>query len=158
MLCENCGKRPASYHFTSNINGKVTEKHLCMQCAAAEKYGAAENAFNDLLGGFFFGGRPASGRGVCPECGMTVGELSRTGKVGCAACYRAFADELAPMLRRLYGGAHHTGKIPATAAEDVRRKARLADAKKELSAAIEAQEFEQAARLRDEIRALEAEQ
>lgn len=156
MLCEKCGKAAATCHYTTNVNGKVTEKHLCAQCAKAEQFSTAQDAFADLLGNFFYGSSLPRVRSVCPLCGTSFGEIARSGKVGCAECYKTFASELAPTLRRLYGDARHTGKIPSTAAADVRRKHRLADAKAELAAAIDAQEFEKAAALRDEIRELES--
>ncbi len=158
MLCEKCGKRTANYHYTSNINGKVTEKHLCAQCAAAEKGAQAVGSFADLLGNFFFGNALAQPERVtvCPDCGMTLAEVSRTGLMGCPGCYKAFSASLAPMLRRMHGDASHIGRIPANAAEEVRVRRRLAEAKEELSAAVAAEEYEKAAALRDEIRALQA--
>ena len=153
MLCENCGKNTATYHFTQNINGHETAHHLCAQCAAK----AGSSDLSDLFGSFFFGAPSLRRAAVCESCGMTYAELSRSGKVGCAACYTAFAGELRPTLQRLYGNARHTGKVPADASQDLRRRRRLSEAKRELSEAIAAQEFERAAALRDKIRALDAE-
>ncbi len=155
MLCQNCGKHTATYHFTQNINGETTETHLCAHCAAQK---APDTGVSDLFDSLFFGTSLPRRAAVCESCGMTLSELSRTGKAGCAACYKTFAAELRPTLRRLYGTAVHTGKAPADASEDLRRKRRLSEAKRELSAAIDAQEFERAAALRDEIRSLSADE
>lgn len=155
MLCQNCGKHTATYHFTQNINGETTEAHLCAHCAAQK---APSTGVSDLFDSLLFGTKAPRRTAVCEACGMTLSELSRSGKSGCAACYSAFAAELRPTLRRLYGTAVHTGKAPADASEDLRRKRRLSEAKRELAAAIDAQEFERAAALRDEIRSLSADE
>lgn len=153
MLCQKCGKRYATHHLTKTVNGITAESHLCSVCAAAE----SGDGLADLFGSLFFGMPAQSRTGTCPLCGMTAAELARTGKPGCAKCYETFSAQLRPVLSRLYGTATHTGKVPAGASEAVRRSRRLAQAKKELEAAIAGEEFERAAALRDEIRSLSAE-
>ena len=174
MLCEKCGKNEATYHLKQNINGKVMEKHLCAECAAEEpefKDFGMEN-FQDFFGGFgapfgslgSFGllghmlgaGAPARRRArTCPVCGATEEEISSSGMLGCAKCYDTFGDLLSPYLRRLHGSAEHTGKVPSGANEELSRNRRLEKLRADLQKAVEAQEFERAAELRDEIRAIE---
>lgn len=90
---------------------------------------------------------------VCPTCGISEEEVARSGRVGCADCYREFAALLAPYIRRIHGPAAHAGRVPAqVAASPARRRAAL---EREMKDAIAAQNFERAAEIRDELKALE---
>ncbi len=162
MLCQNCGKHEAEYHYKSNVNGTVTEQHLCSECAKKLGYsvpffGHTDNFLGSLLSDFFGGSaiKTAAPGAVCPLCGSTAGDISRTGKVGCAQCYDTFSDMLLPYIRRIHGNTEHTGKIPSDAGAEIKTKRELVQLKEELKKAVEAQEFEKAAQLRDRIKELE---
>ena len=97
----------------------------------------------------------------CDGCGMTYGEIAKRGKVGCAKCYETFKDKLRPSLESIHGRTAHVGKAPkffeepsavspAEKAEDP-----VAKLKEELQQAIETQEFERAAQIRDELKKTE---
>lgn len=168
MLCQNCGKNPATTHIKTIVNGKLTEYDLCSECAREMGYNnffkEMDFGFGNLLGGFI--GAPAvKGKTVrCPKCGASFEEITESGKIGCMECYRVFHDRLLPTIHRIHGTAKHKGKIPGTAALRIVEPAGkiavvetspLDEKRAELKAAIEKQDFERAAVLRDEIREME---
>lgn len=166
MLCQHCGKNEATTHVKRNINGEVTEYMLCHDCAAEMGY---SNLFPDfhsdwtsLLGSFFGNALPArTGAVRCRTCGSTMNDIARSGMVGCADCYDSFYSELLPTIRSVHGNTRHCGKRPDRL-EDTERKPDipaenpLDRLKAELKKAIEEQNFERAAELRDEIKDKEA--
>lgn len=167
MLCQKCKKNNATYHFKQVINGKTTESHLCSECAAGENEFAGEFAdmwtmpfessfgAGSLIGQLLGGSRPRREARSCKFCGATENEVAQSGRAGCAECYEVFSDMLMPYIRRIHGNTEHTGKVPAGASAELAARRRAEQLKTELQRAIEAQEFERAAKLRDEIRALE---
>lgn len=163
MKCEKCGKNEATVYIKNVINGKQSEMNLCGECA--QSMGVMENidpfsAMHDIWSGFFpelginEGARPVGGT-KCPVCGMPASEIARTGYMGCSECYNSFKNIIAPVVRRIHGDAKHTGRIPGSAGVEFARRRRLQDLKNELQKAINGEEFERAASLRDEIRGLE---
>lgn len=104
---------------------------------------------------FFAQSIPISPEPPCPGCGVSLTVVARTGRVGCAHCYEHFTRALSPYIRRIHGPTVHTGAIPGSAGPELRKKRRAAELKTELQRAIEAQDFERCAVLRDEIRELE---
>ena len=92
----------------------------------------------------------------CPTCGMTESELRRTGRVGCPDCYSTFADILNPYVQKVHGATRHVGTAPA--APEQPKTDPVADLKAQLKAAVESEDYERAASLRDEIRRMEGEQ
>lgn len=174
MLCQKCKKNNATIHYRENINGKVTEYSLCADCAAElERDGVIkfENPFSNfmrddifdfasVLPSFFTSLNHALGSGEskhCPVCGSTFSDIARTGHIGCPQCYETFADELAATVNQLHGTSKPQGRIPKRFGEKQNREAEINSLKEEQKKAIEAQEFEKAAELRDKIKALEAE-
>lgn len=157
MLCDKCGKKTATTHYTQIINGEKRESHLCEDCAAESGYGQFFGDFPNLFGSMLFGA-PAPRVGAqktCPHCGATFTDITDAGQLGCADCYETFTEELLPTLARMHGKTAHAGKIPKSAGGAIRLKGELAEAKARLQKAIEAQAFEKAAELRDHIRDLE---
>jgi len=165
MLCDNCKKRPASVHITEINNQKKTEKHLCEQCAhsGGEISYAASPSFSvqDLLKGMFKVAVTESvvpqGEVFCPNCGMAYSDFSRNGKMGCGVCYQAFGQRLEPLLRRIHGNNAHTGKIPKRAGVQLEVEQRLKRLRKQLEQHVSREEYELAAKVRDEVKALEKE-
>ena len=158
MICEKCGKHPATTHITRIVNGQRTEQHLCGSCA--KKQGL------DTLGGFDLSGmwntlfaepsvRAQADTVACPVCGSTLNDIVRGGRVGCPECYRTFYDRLLSSIQRVHGKAQHAGKMPGAAGERARLQRQLDELKRELHEKILAQEYEQCADLRDRIRELE---
>ena len=171
MLCQNCGKNEATTHVKRIVNGDTTETHLCAQCAQHLGYGDIFSGFglnlDDFFGGFLGDtvqklASPAEQK--CPKCGSTFSDIVKSGRLGCSDCYRTFYDRLLPSIQRIHGRIKHNGKqitAPVEAAEEPKEEKeenRLETLKAQLSEAVEKQEFEQAAVIRDEIKKLEAEQ
>lgn len=170
MLCQNCNKNEATTYYKENINGEVRELHLCPACASKLTGGMTpnlgsffQNPFGALLNDSFFGADPFFG-GVqqaigggrrCPTCGMTESELRRSGRAGCADCYTSFGDILLPYIKKLHGAVAHIGAAPAPAA-DAPKTDPIEGLRAKLQQAISSENYEEAARLRDEIKRLEA--
>jgi protein arginine kinase activator len=94
---------------------------------------------------------------VCSLCGSTSEDIARTGRVGCAVCYETFSKVLSPYITRIHGNTSHSGRIPVGAGGKIRLRRKLDALKADLRRAVEAEEFERAAVLRDEIKQLEVE-
>lgn len=163
MLCQNCGKNEATTHIKRVVNGDTTETHLCSGCAEHLGYGDMFSGFGFNLDGFFSGilgeNMPLLAETEkCPKCGSTFSDIVKSGKIGCADCYRKFYDKLLPSLQRIHGKIKHTGKqAMLTVNEDKTPKINpVAKLKEDLQKAIEEQNFEQAAVLRDRIKEMEA--
>jgi protein arginine kinase activator len=161
MMCEICGKNPATVHLTELIDDKTTELHLCEECAR-EKGAQIKTHFGlaDLLAGladFGMGLKDVeeSTQLKCPSCGLTYRTFRKVGRLGCGECYGAFRQYLAILLKRIHGSTIHVGKIPTGMVPDTSLKSELQGLKAKLHQAIDAEAFEEAARLRDRIRELE---
>lgn len=105
MLCDNCRKKFAVH----TVNSGESELHLCSDCFERLGY-AAGFVGEDIFEQFCPKGEEEKRR--CPACGTSLAEYSRTGLVGCAACYEAFREELSPVIARIHGRTQHTGKRP----------------------------------------------
>jgi protein arginine kinase activator len=159
MLCQHCGMKTATTHIRTSINGVQEEQMLCSQCAAKLGYNQLSSLFTGgLLGSLLksdLPGATAAGAIRCPKCGISFEEIARQGKVGCAHCYIGFREKLSPTVEKIHGKASHAGKIPPLAQNRKPKVSPLEQLKEQLAAAVEAQEFEQAAKLRDQIREME---
>ena len=161
MLCELCKQSQATVHLTEIINDQMTELHLCEACAN-QKGAQVESHFGlaDLLSGLADFSKTQEPEEVstkaCPACGMTYDDFRKVGRLGCAECYPTFKRSLGSLLKRIHGSPIHIGKTPARLMKPTKgAKADLLDFKRKLEQAIEDEEFEEAARLRDQIRRLE---
>lgn len=161
MVCDACKQQQATVHLTEIVNEQMTELHLCEACAN-QKGAQVESHFglSDLLAGLAEVGKTAeSEEGVvekaCPNCGMTYQDFRKVGRLGCATCYTTFKRNLANLLKRIHGAPHHVGKAPGRLVQAPEEKHELAELRHRLEQAIEMEEFEQAARLRDQIREME---
>lgn len=172
MMCDICGKKQASVHLTEIIDDQMTELHLCEECAR-EKGTQMEKHFDlsDLLAGLAdIPGAPDIEPQVeeklkCPNCGITYQDFRQIGQLGCGECYKVFKKSLLPLLKRIHGSTQYFGKMPMIVAasaktQTARQKAvtaaqQMQELKVKLQKAIQQEEFEEAARLRDKIRELE---
>ncbi|WP_457942453.1 UvrB/UvrC motif-containing protein [Caproiciproducens sp. LBM24188] len=162
MLCESCGVFPATTHVKTIINGELSEYCLCAQCAQKLGYGNLTTGLGlsvgSLLGGFFSHmERPEADVVRCKFCGSTFDDIARSGKVGCAECYHTFYNRLIPLIQQIHGNAKHRGKVPGGSQLSVNPQTQLSVMRSELRRAIDSENFEHAAELRDRIRALEGE-
>ncbi len=160
MLCERCGNKTATTHIKSTINGVTEQHHLCSQCA--REYSAHNTMTLDNLIGSFFGETLkaqslADNRKRCPGCGVCFDDIASSGKVGCDKCYEVFLDQLLPSLQRMHGRSRHAGKSPIGETKAPTAEDKIGELNKQLKKAIDEQNFEQAAILRDQIKEIESE-
>ncbi len=154
MLCGICKKNPATVHFKQVVNGVSQEMSICAECAKNSGISVtAPLGLTDMLLGMGANADPKAAeddKKACSACHMRLGDFRKTHRLGCPECYEAFGEELAPMIEAMHRGTRHVGKVPASA----RASARVAALQNALDKAVEEQRFEDAARLRDEIRGL----
>ncbi|MBC7784841.1 MAG: UvrB/UvrC motif-containing protein [Burkholderiales bacterium] len=163
MKCENCNNSQATVHLTEIKAGKKIEKHLCEACASQiEGIGAAvkgHQPINELLTNFVMAHSGLAKEQVanCEDCGMSWAEFRQSGLLGCANDYKVFERELAPLIQRAHEGAtHHIGKVPSrgqpVGVPARRRTVDMDRLRKDLARAVEAEDYERAAKIRDQIR------
>ena len=159
MICNECGKREASVHLVRSVNGHITEQHLCSQCAAKH---SAQPAMGWLSPGDFFKSFMDMAHpgmlhtGLCKTCGTRLEDFREDGLLGCPDCYDAFYDQVIPVLRSTHGSTQHVGDAPKAPQKEEKSAADPAEElRRQMAKAIAAEDFEQAAKLRDRIRALE---
>ena len=169
MICQHCGKNPATTRIKRIVNGQLSETSICSDCARKLGYGPLLGDWSlplgSLLGGLME--EEAEPEIRCKGCGITFEEITRTGRVGCAQCYQTFGQRLSPMIQRIHGNTSHRGKSPVkaqltlqpqTGMRVVSQKTSLLEEKeKQLRQAVEEQNFELAVVLRDEIKAIKEE-
>ncbi|HAT73070.1 MAG TPA: hypothetical protein DCS63_09670 [Elusimicrobia bacterium] len=166
-LCEECHKAAAAVFLKLAVNNKVTETHLCPACAAKKGIGLGleTGAFNisDIVGnmsGYFKDFLPPERKTLrCRNCGLKYSEFKETGRLGCPECYESFGPQLTELMMRIHGASQHAGRgyaggasLKLSRAEVARR---LEELRADLNAAVAAEDFEGAARLRDAIKTLE---
>ena len=173
MLCEKCKKRTATVFYNENINGKARSCSLCGDCAAKLRESGELQDITSMMGSFadpfaslqsdFFGGffgipkaHAISSEKRCPTCGSSYASIAESGRVGCPACYEIFRDELSRMIRSVHGTTTHTGAVPSRHRAKRERAERIEGLKRELQSAIQNEDFERAASLRDEVRRLQS--
>lgn len=161
MICQVCGKNEAMVEFTEIINEEVKQLHLCDQCAKEKGIEMEQNfSIADLLAGMSDLGVKSHDDDIsikCKKCGMTFEDFQKVGRLGCGDCYIEFRKNLLPLLKRIHGSTRHTGKSPKEVDETNGKKkiSEMQELRQGLQRAIDAEEFEEAAGLRDRIRALE---
>ena len=162
MKCDNCNKN-ASVHLTEIKGGKKIEKHLCEQCAAQNEGFPVKShmPINELLTNFVMAhsGLQKETTGGCDMCGVTWAEFRQSGLLGCANDYQVFEKDLTPLLQRAHeGSTHHVGKVPSRRGGTgvvMKRQVDLTRLRKDLAKAVENEDYERAAKLRDQIRVAE---
>lgn len=161
MDCDICGKK-AKVHLTQLVGGQIKKIALCDSCA--KEKGVTDPtgfALAEMLLGKG-GVKPAVAAPFavgttrrCPGCGFTLDDLRRIRRFGCSECYTTFHDEVSQMLRGMHKGTKHCGKVPAGLMELHARTQRLEELRGKLDLAVTAENYEEAAGLRDEIRQIE---
>jgi protein arginine kinase activator len=163
MVCDNCGSTEAVVHLTQIVNNQMSTHRLCEKCAAEKGLEttpepAAAFPLTDLLAQMGKEAAPESepAAAKCSFCGLTFRDFRESGRLGCPHCYETYASHLQRLLRRVHGSTQHVGKVylpPDPSASDLER--RLQALRRKLNRAVESEDFERAAELRDEIRSLE---
>lgn len=167
MLCEECREKNAVVFLKLAVNNKVTELHLCPACAAKKGmgFGLETGAFNisDIVGnmsGYFKDFLPQEKKTLrCVACGLKYSEFKETGRLGCPDCYAGFEAQLTELMTRIHGASRHAGRAyqggPALKLSKAETARRLEELRAALKDAVAKEDFEAAARLRDELKRLE---
>ncbi len=148
-------------HLTQIVNNKIHKIDLCESCAQKKGVTDPEGfSLADLLSkSDFTPTREVSETGIaCPNCGHDLADFRRTGRLGCAVCYQHFADHVRPVLEDMHFGTTHKGKVPKFALQRLKGKARLEELQAALERAVAEEAYEEAAKFRDQIRQIEADQ
>lgn len=162
MLCQDCGKKEATVSLTQVINDQKVVLNLCQECA--EKRG-----FRNPLEGVPFPlaeflssmlsqaktkkpGKVAEE--VCSFCGMSFSDFTKTARLGCSNCYLTFKNQLNDLFRKVHNSTQHRGKFPRTIKGVMKPLWEETKLHEELKKAIQEEDFERAAQIRDQIKAL----
>ena len=169
MLCENCNKNDATIHYTEIVNGVISEHHICGECAKELDLSyysdglSSELPFAKLLTGLLASkmllqqesNNPMT-HVICPKCGMNYDEFTKVGKFGCAECYNVFGPLIEEHMKKLHGNSVHTGKKyrnlnnETEEIDDFHKDLEILNAK--LKESIQLENYEEAAKFRDEIK------
>jgi protein arginine kinase activator len=164
MLCNICNENEATVHLTQMLEGEIKKMDMCESCA--QKQGVDDPSgisLVDLLVGLGPTSTepqpktttaPITGLSSCPKCGYTQADLKKTGRLGCSECYTTFEEGLDQMLRSMHKGVRHNGKSPKGFRNTRELKAKTRKLEKELEKAIKDERYEDAAIIRDSIKAL----
>jgi protein arginine kinase activator len=162
MLCEKCGKKAATVSFTDIQDGQLSQYHLCKDCAQAmgisESASCGEFAISNLLSGMLdevSASEEAETESICETCELEYSDFKDTGRLGCPDCYESFSASLRHLLRRIHGSNQHEGKVPISQRKVVAGKREVRRLKGLLQKAVDAEEFERAAEIRDQLREME---
>ncbi len=161
MLCQRCKKNQATVHLTDIVKNEKYEKHLCDQCAQEENITIKSHTpINELLASFVLQQSDAQELAdlKCEQCGTTFVEFRNNGLLGCPNDYDVFEEALAPLLERAHGegASHHVGKVPhGRTGETEKQQRELVRLRRQLNEAVEHENYEKAAEVRDQIKALE---
>lgn len=159
MLCDVCRERDASVHLTQAAGGEVTQRHLCAKCAAEQGIETTvttppKNVLGEFLQAVQQQASASQADAVrCTYCSMTLRDFRDTGRLGCSRCYATFEQSLRELFRRVQGSAKHVGRRYVPPAAEVLEKATtIGELRDRLRRAVENEEFEVAATLRDQIK------
>ena len=160
MPCQKCKKREATRHESvRNEDGSWAEVHLCDQCAEKTEMSLMTPAslVQALIEGAAAAGtRPAGAARACPRCGITYAEFRARGRLACPQDYEVFLPEMVPLLERIHhGGSQHLGKSPTSTDGRPEGERELIELRRSLTEAVQREQYEEAARIRDRIRILE---
>jgi protein arginine kinase activator len=163
QICDECGAASPSVHLTQIVNNEMKTSHLCEKCAAVKGVEGGEEPTNFPLTGFLaqLADAPDSedvpkSLGPCSFCGLTFENFREAGRLGCPHCYTTYESYLRGLLRRVHGSTQHVGKVylpPDPAASEVEKQVEVLRHK--LQRAVDSEDFERAAGLRDKIREME---
>ncbi len=167
MKCQVCGEREATIHYIEIVEGQKNSQWICAQCAEKEGVVPADvtplthGSLESFLGGMLtiapsdHEAEKSETLPVCEVCGYEYSQLKEKGLLGCPACYTAFRRQLVPMLHRYHGGVNHLGKLPRSHGPKASLRQEITRMKQLLEQVVAQENYEEAARIRDEINAQE---
>lgn len=162
MLCEECGKNEASVSITLKTGKGQNTRHLCRECIKKVESSLSKGDIQGFLSSILsvlHTAEPQKNREpspVCSGCGLSYHDFEHTGRLGCAQCYRDFSEQLRPLLQRVHGRAQHAGRKPAAYSPNPKDllQAKILELRQKMDEAVAVENFEDAAKYRDELRAL----
>lgn len=151
--CSNC-KKPATIHLTQIINNQIHKVDLCDDCPHKKTVTDSE-AFS--LADFLLKPQmdPMREQVRCEHCGFTPADFKKMGRFGCPKCYDSFKGMLRPMLSGMHKGLQHAGKCPEQVIARNKARDKLKNVQSALDEAIREERYEEAAKLRDQLRQIE---
>ena len=156
MKCHHCDNQ-ATVHLTQILNGQMHKMDLCESCAQAKGVTNPENlSISNLMDKVDMDTDNSGTSMVCESCGTTHQEFKKGGRLGCEACYHVFRPVLDPLLDGMHAGTKHLGKIPSGSASRVKFERSVDTLKTELKDAVEKEDYEKAALVRDKLKELES--
>jgi len=157
MMCCVCKEKEATVHYTQIAGDKIQKVDLCEACAKSKGVNDPMGfSLADLLLGLGASQEIEQASGgtelKCPRCGFTQADFKKAGRLGCPECYHTFSDALTGLLKTMHKGTRHVGKVPEALKQTRDLSERMKELQDKLSKAIAAEDFEEAAILRDEIK------
>jgi len=164
MQCENCQQNDATIHLTEIVDGVRTEMHICEKCAQEQGIVVkTQIPINELLSGLLASQSPdkdllgsSDKKLSCPHCGFTLEQYRKEGVLGCPYDYEVFEESLLPLIKKAHDAkTTHCGKIPSKIPTDTKKHIELLNLRKQLEIAVQNEDYETAAKLRDQIAQME---
>lgn len=158
MLCDICKKNEAVVHYAEVINGEIKKINICEECAKKKGFGVEVSfSMGDILGGMLTDSsheleKIASSLEQCDKCGLTYDEFRKYGRLGCDNCYKVFEKKLVSIVDTIHKNTRHRGKVPKAYRDKFYKVEKIRELNKQLKEAVENEEYEKAAMLRDQIR------
>jgi protein arginine kinase activator len=158
MKCEDCNDRDATVHYTEIENSEKREIHLCEECYREKLQPVHKMVdFTEVLQNLLQGAvrdKTDTATAICPNCGISLAEFRGGGRFGCSHDYHVFEESLAPLLEKIQHDVRHVGKVPTRAGVELKKENELIRLRRELERAVQREDYEQAAALRDQVRGL----
>ena len=159
MLCDICKKNEAVVHYAEVVNGEIKKINICEECAKKKGFTEVSFSMGDILGGMVSDIAQGFEKIIAPEeqcdrCGMTYDEFRKYGRLGCDNCYKVFEKKLISIIDTIHKHTRHKGKVPTAYREKYIKIEEIRELNKQLKEAVEKEEYEKAAVLRDKIREL----
>ena len=160
MQCQICNKNGATIHLTEITDGVRTEMHICEQCAQEQGIAVKSHIpINELLSSLL-AVQPTDDElsgsseqnAACPNCGFTLDQFRKEGVLGCPNDYEVFEKSLRPLIEKAHNNKiAHCGKLPSKTSANAKKQIELLNLRRKLEAAVQSEDYELAAELRDKI-------
>ncbi|TET48879.1 MAG: hypothetical protein E3J58_05905 [Actinomycetota bacterium] len=173
MICDFCKKNEAAIHLIRVQNDNVEKVNICAECAGDFSFFSEDDFYKDLTKILYKIFRADEGQlnsrrelkilnnleirknRSCSFCGTDLKNIKKLGKMGCPNCYIEFKNILLPIIKAIHKNIEHRGKIPENTSRQIKLEKSIRDLRNRLKREIFVENFEEAARIRDEIRQLE---
>lgn len=158
LLCDKCHENVATVVLTQLVGGQYVKLYLCEKCSneteglMKEDYDSFQHFLSNLINVKSTNYKNDTLK--CEVCGMTLDSFRKTSKVGCSNCYKTFNAYFIPLIKRIHSHIEHTGKRPEKRVEELQTIQKIEQLQNELKKAVIREEYELAAKLRDEIKLL----